>query len=74
MAKYIFIEGQKGSEWPQEFNTKEEAIKVADYSWNHREEADRQATEYAYILESVNPDEETPDHFDGDIIKIYKEC
>lgn len=71
--EYIYITGKKGSEWPEEFETLEEAEKFATYEFNYMTEADKEALEYAYILKSVNPDTEAPNHYDGDIIKIYKE-
>lgn len=73
MARFIYIEGMKGSEWPEEYNTLEEALKAGDYNWSHKCEADKKALDYAYILESVNPDEEAPDHYDGNPVKIYKD-
>lgn len=73
MAKYIYITGKMGSEWPEEYNTLEEATKAADYEWSHMCEADKKALDYAYILESVNPDTEAPNHYDGDPVKVYKE-
>lgn len=73
MAKYIYITGKMGSEWVEEFETLEEAKKAADYEWDHMTGWDKKTLEYAYILESVNPDPDAPDHFDGDPVKIYKE-
>ena len=70
--EYIYITGKKGNEWSEEYFTKKEAINAANYEWDHMCEADKKSIDYAYILKSVNPDEDAPDHFDGDIIKIYK--
>lgn len=69
--KYIIITGCKGSEWTEEHETKEQAIKAADKEYNHMNECDKKNTSYMYILESVNPDEDAPNHFDGDIVKTY---
>ena len=73
MAKYIYITGKMGSEWTEEHNTLEEAKKAANYDWGHMCEADKKAFDYAYILESVNPDPDAPDHLDGNPVIIYKD-
>jgi hypothetical protein len=72
MAKYIYITGKMGSEWTEEYDTIEEAINAADSDWNHLTDHDKKTYDNAFILESANPDEEAPDHYDGDYIKIYK--
>lgn len=73
MAKYLFITGKNGSEWIDEYETLNAAIAAADHEWRHTNDADKSALEYAYILESVNPDPDAENHLDGDIVKVYKE-
>lgn len=73
MAKYIYIYGKMGSEWIEEFETLEAAKKHGDYDWNHQNDYDKKHCDYAYILESVNPDPDAPDHLDGNPVIIYKD-
>lgn len=76
--KYILIDVKNGDMFDKEFSTREEAIKQADIEWNHLSKADKEHTEAFYILESVNPDEDAENHYDGNIVKDYlkedKEC
>ena len=50
----------------------EDAMEYAEYSWNCMSDSDKIRTTAYYLLESVNPDEESDDHYDGDIIKRWK--
>lgn len=60
-----------GDFFPDEFNEKEKAIKAAEYAWDHLTENEQKKCSAFYVLESVNPDEEAMDHYDGDyILKI----
>lgn len=70
--KYIVIDGNNGDEFIDEFSTKDEAIKAANNAWEHLTESERSHRDYFFILESVNPDEDAADHYDGDFIKVYK--
>lgn len=56
----------------KEFATAEDAIAYADNDYNLMSDNDKKHLEYYYILESVNPDEEAENHFDGDTVKTYK--
>lgn len=69
--KYIVIDEVNGDIFDKEFDSKEEAIKEADYRFNHMSDHDKKRTAELYVLESVNPDPESEDHFDGDIIKRW---
>ena len=56
-----------GDIFTEERETLQEAIKEADREWHYltgREKEQRTI----YVLESVNPDEDAPDHFDGNIV------
>jgi hypothetical protein len=68
---YLLITGKKGSEFCDEFETKKEAITAGNYEFRHLEKDDIKNTDYMYILKSVNPDPDAPNHYDGDIVKIY---
>ena len=71
--RFIVIDERKsGDFFTEEFNDKDEAINSAKYDWNHRTEYDKKCTEAFYVLESVNPDEDAGNHFDGDIIRTFK--
>ena len=71
--RYIVIDERKsGDFFTEEFENKDEAIKTAEYDWNRRTNYDKKHTDRYYVLESVNPDEDADDHFDGDIIRTFK--
>ena len=71
--RYIVIdERESGDFFTEEFNDKDEAINSAKYDWNRRTEHDKKHTERFYVLESVNPDEDADDHFDGNPIFTLK--
>jgi hypothetical protein len=40
--------------------------------WGQLTEHDQQHRTAFYVLESINPDEDAPDHYDGEIIKRWK--
>lgn len=71
--KYIIIDDYKGDCFSSEFNTAEEAIKQADIEWAHLTEKEKRNRTAFYVLESVNPDEDAENHYDGTPIKNYKE-
>lgn len=65
--KYIVIDRRKdgtGDWFTSEHDDKQEAMKQAASDWNHLTYREKKAREI-FVLESVNPDEEAPDHFDG---------
>lgn len=71
--RYIVIDERKsGVVFMEEFNDKDEAINSVKYDWNRRTEHDKKYTERFYVLESVNPDEDADDHFDGNPIFTLK--
>lgn len=67
--KYVLIDMLKnGDMFNQEFNEKAAAISAAQNAWNSLTEHDKKRRESFYVLESINPDAQSADHFDGDII------
>lgn len=70
--RYIVIDERKNDFFTEEFESKDEAIKTAKSDWNRRTEHDKKRTERFYVLESVNPDEDADDHFDGNPIFTLK--
>ena len=71
--RYIVIDERKsGDYFTEEFDSKDSAINSAKYDWNRRTEHDKKDTERFYVLESVNPDEDADDHFDGNPVFTLK--
>lgn len=67
--KFIIVDQERnGDMFNQEFDSKEKAIKKAESDWKALSDYDKKRRESFYVLESVNPDEGSEDHFDGDII------
>ena len=74
--RYIIWDEQKdGQTFAEEYESKEEAIRLADLYWNrYKTETEKGKTLAFYVLESENPDEEADNHFDGNPVKVYKDC
>ena len=70
--RYLVIDELKNEMYVEEFETEIEAIKKADAEFNSLTPGDKERRVAFYVLESVDPDPESVDHFDGDIIKSYK--
>ena len=70
--RYLVIDELKNEMYVEEFETEIEAIKKADEEFNSLTPGDKKRRVAFYVLESVDPDPESVDHFDGDIIKSYK--
>jgi len=71
MSKYVIMQTKENDIFNEEFDSKEEALKRANNIWTKLSKADKKKLDSFYVLESVNPDEESVDHFDGDMIKDY---
>lgn len=69
--KYIVIDDCGTDIYDSEFENKEEAIKEAEYKFNHMTPGDKKRTKELYVLESANPDPDAENHFDGDIVKRW---
>ena len=73
--KYLVIDNQMeygATEEIKEFEILEDAMEYAEHSWNCMSDSDKKHTTAYYVLESVIPDEESDNHYDGDIIKKWK--
>lgn len=68
--KYILIDTKGCDTFTKEFDSKEEAIKTGDQDFAYLTKNDKKNREF-YLLESVNPDEDAENHFDGDVIKTW---
>lgn len=66
--KYILIDVKNGDMFNEEFNTADEAIAEAERQWDNMSEYDKKQRTDFYVLESINPDEEAENHFDGQVI------
>lgn len=70
--KYLVIEETETDCFVEEYATRQEAVMEADDRWRKMTYYDKKRAKSFYVLESVNPDEDAPDHLDGDPIKEYK--
>lgn len=69
--RYIIIDVKKGDMFNKEFNSKEEALRQAEVDFSYLTEADKKERSDFYVLESINPDEEAENHFDGTEVKRW---
>lgn len=70
--KYILMDDCGSDIFTKEFNNAEEAISEGDRDWEYLTEYDKKRRNAFYLLESVNEDPESDEHFDGDIVKSWK--
>ena len=63
---------KKNDVFVNEFSDKEEAIKYAKDDFSKMFETDKKSCKSYIVLESVNPDEDAENHFDGDVILSLK--
>lgn len=70
---YIIMDEKNGDLFNKEFSTKEEALRRAEIEWGYLTDKEKKDRTAFYVLESVNPDEEAENHFDGNIIKDFME-
>ena len=66
--KYIYISGTMQDQEVVESDNLDELIARADSDWAHMWESDRKKITSHYVLESVNPDEDAENHFDGTVM------
>lgn len=69
--KYIIIDVKKGDMFNKEFDNKAEALKQAEIDFSYLTKADIKEREAFYVLESINPDEEAENHYDGEVVKRW---
>lgn len=70
--KYIIMDFKDGGFFSDEFGTKEGALQEAEEQWKQLTEYDQRHRKAFYVLESINPDEDASDHYDGNIVKRWK--
>ena len=71
--RYIVINQTKVDWFTKEFDDRDEAIKAAEFWFDRLTRAEKRDRVGFYVLESVNPDEEAEDHYDGNIIMDLQE-
>lgn len=69
---YILIDDRGTDLYTEEYTSLEEALKRAEYEWDHMAEREKANCEAFYLIESENPDEEAENHLDGDLVKSWK--
>ena len=62
--RYIYFIGNGNWEDTFESNDKDELIKRCKHDWGYLTDKEKK-NHYSYVLESVNPDEDAEDHYDG---------
>lgn len=68
--KYIVIDSPRngvGDEWTKEYNMLGEAVGAAKSQWDYLTGMEKKQR-YVFVLESINPDEDAENHFDGDVV------
>jgi hypothetical protein len=68
---YVVMDQTKTDLFNTECATLDEAIKEADKQFAYLTNAEKKQRTAFFVLESVDPDEDSERHFDGDIIKQY---
>lgn len=68
--KYIFMHERQGDSWIDctGYDDLRKAIKSAEIIWESLTWQQRGKVKFFGIIESVNPDEEAPDHGDGEVV------
>lgn len=70
--KFVVYEEKNGDAFTREFATAEEAIKAAQYDWDALSNHDKKSYDEFFVLETINPDEDAENHYDGNIVKDIK--
>ena len=73
MKEYILMDWKGDDCFPEYYDTAEEGIKAGDRDWDHLTEREKRERRAFYLLKTVDPDPESEYHYDGDIIKDWKE-
>lgn len=61
-----------GELFVEEFKTEKEAVDIATKSWEALSEYDRSQRDSFYVIRSIDPDEKSKKHLDGDIVIAFK--
>lgn len=71
MKEYILVENKDGDQFEKYFQTKEEGIEGGERAFSYLTKCDKKHIQDFYLMKTVNPDPESENHFDGDIIKRW---
>ena len=66
--KYLYICGTANDQKVVESDDLDKLIAMANSDWHCMCDEDRKRTTSMYVLESANPDEDAPDHYDGEVM------
>ena len=66
--KYIVMDCKGGDVFTSEFDSMNDAIEEGKRQWDWLSDHDKTRRDSFYVLESVNPDEESENHFDGNVV------
>ena len=69
--KYIVMDEKNGDLFSEEYEAIESAIEAAELEFNRLTDFDKEQRSAFYVLESINPDPDAEDHFDGNVIKRW---
>lgn len=70
--KYVFIDERTNNYYNKDFDSLDEAISTADTDFAHLTDREKSKVIFFGIIESQNPDEEAPDHCDGNVVYQLK--
>lgn len=70
--KYIVMHETNTDIFTDEFENVNDALNAACLFWDRMTRYDKKHCNAFYVLESVNPDPDAADHFDGEYVKIFK--
>ena len=66
--KYIVIDCRECDVFTSEYDSREKAVTEARYQWGILSEYDKKKRSEFYVLESVNPNPDAENHFDGYVV------
>lgn len=69
--RYVIVDIKDGDMFSKEFDDKTEAIRQAEEDFEALTSADKKHRSDFYVLESINPDTEAENHFDGKEIRRW---
>lgn len=69
--KYILVDETKTDMFTKEFDDKQKALEEGEREFALLTSFDKKRRLGFYVLESINPDEDAENHFDGNIIKQW---
>lgn len=68
----VWDKRHSGQVFTEEYDNKEEAVREADLIWKETTDEEKRHFVDFLVLESVDPDENSVNHYDGNEVKRYK--